>query len=294
MGYNFTTLTWASNGDHWRKLRKLAAVEILSSHRLQLLSDIRADEINVGIRGSWGPNLNERNFRVGSYTQLVLSRRMLIKRVESQGNVRVLVAAGIDTSSATMEWAMSLLVNNPEILEKAQSEIDIVVGRDNLVAESDIPKLPYLRCIINEVMRLYPVGLLLHHESSEECSVGGYRVPRGTMLLVNLWGIQNDPRIWEEPRKFKPERFEGCRDGVRDGFKCMHFGLGKRSCNGEGMALRMIGLTLASLLQCFEWKRVGKEMVDVTEGGGLTIPKAQPLLVECRPRPSMVNLLSQV
>ena len=135
-----------------------------------------------------------------------------------------------------------------------------------------------------------PAGpLLVPHESSEECVIGGYRVPAGTMLLVNMWSIQNDPRVWEEPTKFKPERFEGC-EGVRDGFRLMPFGTGRRSCPGEGLALRMVALGIGSLLQCFDWERVGNEMVDMTEGVGLTMPKAQPLVVKCSPRPSMVNL----
>ncbi|KAJ6391213.1 hypothetical protein OIU77_025241 [Salix suchowensis] len=206
----------------------------------------------------------------------------------------VLLSAGTDTSAVTMEWALSLLLNNPQILKKAQNEIDEVVGHDRLIDESDVAKLPYLHCIIRETMRIHPVGpLLVPHESSEDCVVGGFHVPRGTMLLVNIWAIQNDPKIWDDATEFKPERFGGF-EGVRDGFKLMPFGSGRRSCPGEGLAMRMVGLTLASLLQCFEWVRVSKEMVDMTEGTGLSMPKAQPLLAKYHPRPSMVNLLSRI
>ncbi|XP_065881476.1 cytochrome P450 81Q32-like [Euphorbia lathyris] len=205
-----------------------------------------------------------------------------------------LLGAGTDTSAATMEWAMSLLVNNPEILIKAQNQIDKLIGHDHLMSESDASKLPYLQCIINEVMRMYPAGpLLVPHESSRECYIGGYRIPSGTMLLVNLWSIQNDPKVWDEPQKFKPERFEGV-EGGRDGFRLMPFGSGRRSCPGEGLALRMLALALGSLLQCFEWERVSQEMVDMTAGFGLTMPKAQALLVKCKPRPSMLEVLSQL
>ncbi|XP_052203460.1 cytochrome P450 81Q32-like [Diospyros lotus] len=209
-----------------------------------------------------------------------------------RGMMIVLLAAGTDTSAATMEWALSLLLNNPHVLHKAQSEIDARVGHDRLINESDLSDLPYLRCIINETMRLFPVGpLLVPHESSEECVVGGYRVPRGTMLLVNVWAIQNDPKTWAEPRKFMPERFEGL-DGSRDGFKFMPFGSGRRGCPGEGLALKMVGLGLGSLIQCFEWERESEEMVDMSEGPGLTMPKARPLTAKCRPRPAMASLLS--
>ncbi|XP_060199367.1 cytochrome P450 81Q32-like [Lycium barbarum] len=206
----------------------------------------------------------------------------------------VLLAAGTDTSVGTMEWALSLMLNHPETLKKAQAEIDERIGHERLVDESDINNLPYLRCIINETFRMYPPGpLLVPHESSEETTVGGYRVPGGTMLLVNLWAIHNDPKLWDEPRKFKPERFEGL-EGVRDGYKLMPFGSGRRSCPGEGLAVRMVALSLGCIIQCFDWQRIGNELVDMTEGTGLTLPKAQPLLAKCKPRPIMANLLSQI
>ncbi|OAY50995.1 cytochrome P450 81Q32 [Manihot esculenta] len=395
LGYNFTSLVWASYGDLWRNLRKLSSLEILSSHRLQLLSSIRGDEVNLLIRRLFR-NKDEMvdlksaffELMLNVMTRMIAGKRYYAENVEEveaavrfreivrdtiemvntsnmgdffpllakvggtekrlldlqtrrdefiQGLIEehrnrmtispseeknktlievllalqqsnpeyytdqtikslmlVLLTGGTDTPAAAMEWAMPLLVNNPEILKKAQKEIDNVAEHDCLLTESDILNIPYLQCIIREVLRMYPVGPLLVLESSEECSLGGYRVPLGTMLLVNVWSIHNDPQVWDEPRKFKPERFEGCEAGVRDGFQLMPFGLGRRSCPGEGLALRMIGLTLGLVLRCFEWERVGKEMVDMTEGVGLTMPKAQPLLIKCRPRPSMVNLLSQV
>jgi len=76
--------------------------------------------------------------------------------------------AGTDTSSATTEWAMSLLLNHPEVLEKARAEIDNHVGKDRLVDEADLPKLKYLQSIISETLRLFPAApMLLPHESSE-------------------------------------------------------------------------------------------------------------------------------
>ncbi|KAM7518389.1 hypothetical protein LguiB_017351 [Lonicera macranthoides] len=210
------------------------------------------------------------------------------------GIMVVLLVAGTDTSVGTMEWALSLLLNHPSVLKKAQNEIDNYLGQTRLVNESDLANLPYLRCIINETLRMYPAGpLLVPHESSEPCTVDGYRIPAGTMLMVNQWAIQRDPKLWVEPEKFKPERFDGL-EGSRDGFKLMPFGSGRRGCPGEGLALRVVGLALGSLIQCFDWERISEEMIDMTEGPGLTLPKAQPLVAKCRPRPSMADLISQI
>lgn len=202
-----------------------------------------------------------------------------------------LLQAGVSTSGDTMEWAMSLLLNNPLVLYKAQIEIDNLVGEDRLINESDVAELPYLRCIINETLRMHPVvPFLIPHESSQKCTVGGFNVPRGTMLLVNLKAIQNDPNIWIDPERFRPERFEGGRVG----FTWMPFGSGRRSCPGEGLAMRVVVLALGALIQCFDWDRVGKETVDMTEGGGLFAPKVLPLRAKCRARPNLVKLLSQI
>ncbi|XP_065859418.1 cytochrome P450 81Q32-like [Euphorbia lathyris] len=398
LGYDCTSIAWAPYGSLWRSLRKLSSVEIFSSQRLQLLSNIRNDEVrsmisriynnkdgivdlnaiffelmlNVMMRmisgkKYYGANVEEAeeverfrkivtetfflaNTNMGDYLpwlgaikgegkkfEEVRQKRdgfiqYLIdehrKRMASDspcqndernatlipvllslqksdpdgfytdGTIKslllTLLGAGTDTSSSTMEWGMSLLVNNPEILKKAQNEIDTVIGHDQLMTESDVSRLPYLQCVINEVMRMYPATpMLLPHESSEDCYVGGYRVPRGTMLIVNAWAIQNDPKVWEEPKKFKPERFVGF-NAIKDGFKLMPFGVGRRRCPGDALALRIIGFSLGSILQCFDWERVGQEMVDMTEGFGLTMPKAEPLRVKCKPRSSMLKLLSQI
>ncbi|KMZ71792.1 Isoflavone 2'-hydroxylase [Zostera marina] len=215
-----------------------------------------------------------------------------------KGVIISLIAAGTDTSAVTIEWAMALLLNNPEVLKIAREEMDEKVGQNRLVDEGDLSSLPYLQAIITETTRLYPAGpLLVPHESSEDIVIGGYHVPKGTMLLVNAWAIHRDEKLWKEPLEFKPERFltqdfgsgEACRN---KSLKMLPFGVGRRRCPGEALALKMIGLTLASLIQCFEWERVGCVDVDMTEGHGLTLPKAVPLEAMIATRESMAALLS--
>lgn len=126
---------------------------------------------------------------------------------------QVLLVAGTDTMSISMEWAMSLLLNHPESIKKIKSEIDANVPEDRLLDEQDLPKLRYLHNVITETLRLYPpVPFLIPHQSSEDCKVGGYDIPKGTMLLVNLWVIHRDSRLWDEPEKFKPERHEARKE----------------------------------------------------------------------------------
>ncbi|KAL5777661.1 hypothetical protein ACOSP7_010587 [Xanthoceras sorbifolium] len=207
--------------------------------------------------------------------------------------VLIMFVAGVETTSITLEWAMSLLLNHPEAMLKVRAEIDSHVGQECILNESDLVKLPYLRCVINETLRLYPPApLLLPHSSTANCIVRGYNIPRGTMLIVNAWAMHRDPKVWEEPTKFKPERFEA-NLGDREGFKYIPFGMGRRACPGAAMGIRTVSLALSSLLQCFEWEKVGQE-VDMSQTYGLSLSKAKPLVAVCSPRQSMVELLSQL
>ncbi|XP_006650627.1 cytochrome P450 81Q32-like [Oryza brachyantha] len=203
-----------------------------------------------------------------------------------------LFAAGTDTTAMTIEWAMSLLLNHPETLKKAQVEIDTYVGNSRLISVDDMPHLIYLQCIISETLRLYPAApLLLPHESSMDCKISGYHISSGTILLVNVVAIHRDPIVWEEPSKFKPERFE---DGKYDGLLMIPFGMGRRKCPGETLALQIIGLVLGTLIQCFDWDRLDDAEVDMTQGSGLTNPKAVPLEAICKPREAMRDVLQKL
>jgi cytochrome P450 len=184
---------------------------------------------------------------------------------------------------------MAQLLTHPETMRKSRAEIDAIVGTGRLVEESDISNLPYLQCVVKETLRLRPVGPVIPaHEAMEDCTVGGYRVRRGTMILVNAWAIHRDANVWDAPEEFRPERFLD-RDAVTT--PMLPFGLGRRRCPGEGLAMRLVPLALAALLQCFEWDVGEGGTVDLAEGAGLTMPMATPLAAVCRPREFVKGML---
>ncbi|KDP32016.1 hypothetical protein JCGZ_12477 [Jatropha curcas] len=251
----------------------------------------RCDEFYVGLidehRNSKG-NLQNTNTMIKHLLSLQESEPEYYTDEVIKGLIQVILFAGTHTSAVTLEWAMANLLNHPNAVRKARDEIENLIGENSLLDEPDLPKLPYLQNIVSETLRLYPtVPLLVPHMSSEDCTVGGYEVPRGTMLLVNAWAIQRDPTLWDDAMSFKPERFD--KEGEAN--KLMPFGLGRRACPGAGLAQRVVGLALGSLIQCFEWERVSDKEEDMLEGGGVTMQKAEPLEAMCKARPLLNKIL---
>lgn len=201
---------------------------------------------------------------------------------------QAIILGGSDTTAGTLTWAISLLLNNPNVLKKAREELDLHVGSQRQVKDSDIKNLVYLQAIIKETLRLYPAGPLLGpREALEDCTVAGYNVPAGTRLIVNIWKLQRDPSVWPNPSAFQPERFLSSHAHVDvrgQQFELMPFGSGRRSCPGVSFALQLLHLTFARLLHAFDLATPLGEPVDMSESPGLTIPKATPLEVLLSPR----------
>ncbi|XP_038697128.1 cytochrome P450 93A3-like [Tripterygium wilfordii] len=205
------------------------------------------------------------------------SSEMKLTRENIKAFILDIFAAGTDTNANTTEWALAELINHPSIMEKAREEIDSVVGKTRLVEESDIPNLPYIQAIVKETLRLH-TSPFITRESTESCTINGYKIPARTQLFVNLWAVGRDPNHWENPLEFRPERFVGGNqlDVRGQHFHLLPFGSGRRGCPGISLALQMVHTTLAAMLQCFEWKIDGP--VDMEEGPGITLPKAHPLV----------------
>lgn len=191
-----------------------------------------------------------------------------------------MILAGTETLTGTLEWAMLNLLNHPEVLRKARTEIDTKIGFDRLIDEPDTKSLPYLQGIVLETLRLHPAApTLVPHMTSDDCMLAGYDVPRGTMLLVNVWAMHRDPSVWEDPEMFKPERFENEKEKQ----KVLSFGIGRRACPGVALTHRLVTLALGSMVQCFEWERTGEEYIETREAPMMR--PATPLLAMCKARP---------
>ncbi|XP_038716474.1 cytochrome P450 CYP82D47-like [Tripterygium wilfordii] len=399
LGYNQTMIGFSPYGPYWRQMRKMATLELLSTHRLEMLKNVRQSEVKTSIKElyqlwadnrSTGPNqvLVDMKRWFGDVTLNVIFRIIVGKRYSGDGQESggwklvlrefielsgkfvvsdalpflrwldlggdekamkriakeldyvfeewleehkkkrssgervdekdfmdvmlsvlddendlpaghsahttikstclALMLAASDTTLVTLTWALSLLLNNRDVLYKAQQELESHIGREKPVNESDTKSLVYIEAIIKETFRMYPAApLLIPHESMEDCTVAGYHIPAGTQLILDAWKIHHDPLVWEDPHEFRPERFLTTHKDVDvkgQNFELIPFGSGRRMCPGVLFALQVLRLTLANLLHGFDFETPNGEPVDMTESNGLTILKESPLEVLVAPR----------
>nr|AFL91704.1 flavonoid-3',5'-hydroxylase [Aconitum vilmorinianum] len=200
-----------------------------------------------------------------------------------------LFSAGTDTSSSTIEWALTEMIKNPSIFRCAHAEMDQVIGRNRRLEESDILKLPYLQAICKETFRKHPsTPLNLPRVAIEPCEIDGYYIPKGTRLSVNIWAIGRDPNVWENPLEFNPDRFLTGKmakiDPRGNNFELIPFGAGRRICAGTRMGIVLVEYILGTLVHAFEWKMPDGETLNMDEAFGLALQKGVPLAAIVTPR----------
>nr|XP_043614587.1 probable (S)-N-methylcoclaurine 3'-hydroxylase isozyme 2 [Erigeron canadensis] len=194
-----------------------------------------------------------------------------------------LFAAGTETTSLTIEWFIAELLKNQEAMQKARDEVMKQI-HGNEVNESDLVRLPYLEACFKETIRLHPAGpLLIPRKAMQTCNVMGYTIPKDSQVLVNVWAINRDPKIWDDPLRFKPERFIGSGLSYKgNDFGYLPFGSGRRMCPGETMASKVILLTVASLILNFDWlipNNINPMEMNMDEEMDIAMYKKEPLHV---------------
>ncbi|KAG6482903.1 hypothetical protein ZIOFF_059542 [Zingiber officinale] len=195
---------------------------------------------------------------------------------------------GTDTSYITLEWAMVELVRNPLVMQKLQEEVRRIANRKSLVKEEDLHQMTYLLAVIKEVLRLHPPApLMVPRETLNDCIIQGYSIPKKMRIIVNAWAIGRDPKHWDEPEEFRPERFlDGSVDFNGTDFRYMPFGSGRRICPGLQFAISWLELALANLVHQFDWELpdgMEKEEFHTREVPGLLVQREGQLHLVAKP-----------
>ncbi|KAL1370261.1 hypothetical protein AAHE18_01G047000 [Arachis hypogaea] len=212
---------------------------------------------------------------------------LTIEEIKSQ--LLEIMIATIDNPYNNIEWVLSNMLNQPKLLQIAIEELDSVVGKERLVQESDIPKLNYVKACLREGFRLHPiVDFNIPHVSMKDTFVSNYFIPKGSHVLIRRQGIGQNPRVWEEPSKFKPERHLK-KDGsnltlTEPNLDLITFSTGRRSCPGVTLGSTMTIMLFARLVHGFTWIAPPNEpIIDLSELENNTT-KAKPLVLLGKPR----------
>ncbi|KAL0350522.1 UNVERIFIED_CONTAM: cytochrome [Sesamum radiatum] len=327
IGYNYTSLVASPYGEYWRNLRRLTTIEIFSTARLNKFQSIRHDEVRLMLKKLYKTSYQDftrvelrprfaeltfnnimrmvagkRYFGEDEENEEAKQFRELTDEVFKLGGVsnpadffpvfRWIDYKGLEKSLARFGAEMDAFLQR--LIDEHRRDKGGNTMIDHLLSLQESEPEYYTDVIIKGIImtfRLFPAApLLVPHEASADCKLGEYDIPRGTILQVNAWAIHRDPTVWDDPTSFHPERFEAA--GEVGPTKLLPFGMGRRSCPGNGLANRVVGLTLASLIQCFEWQRTDDAFVDMTEGKGISRPKT-PLGARCKARNVLEKALTQ-
>ncbi|KAI0083867.1 cytochrome P450 [Irpex rosettiformis] len=171
-----------------------------------------------------------------------------------RGTAALVYSGGLDTTLSSMMTAFTMIVAHPLVQARIQAEMDLVIGRDRLPDFSDKPRLPYLQCVILEVLRwgaATPVGT--PHRVSQDDEYNGYLIPADSTIMANQWAMLHDERVYPEPSTFNPDRFlNGEGRTPQNDPRDVAFGFGRRICPGKDFAENSLWITVASIFYAFK------------------------------------------
>uniref|UniRef100_A0A8C5LS84 unspecific monooxygenase n=1 Tax=Leptobrachium leishanense TaxID=445787 RepID=A0A8C5LS84_9ANUR len=187
---------------------------------------------------------------------------MLLRAKDEAGNglshmdireeVDTFMFEGHDTTAAALNWSLFLLGSHPEAQKKVHEELDETFGQsDRPVTMDDLKKLRYLEAVIKEALRIYPSVPFFARTITEDCTIRGFKVPKGVNVVIVPYALHRDPEFFPEPEEFRPERFFPENASGRNPYAYIPFSAGLRNCIGQKFALMEEKVVLASILRNF-------------------------------------------
>ncbi|KAH9757628.1 cytochrome P450 71B37 [Citrus sinensis] len=225
--YNGLDVAFAPYNDYWKEMRKICVTHLFNASRVHHFRPVREDEVTRMIEKisslssspataviNLNPNRPKDQIRgdiIDVLFQVQKDRAEDEVHGFSRDNIKAVLmnvfVGATDTSAATMTWAMTNVMKNPRVMEKAQKEVKDLIGNKGFVDEDDLQKLPYIKAILKETFRLNPLGPIIPRETTKSCMIDGYEIPAKTLVYLNGWAISRDPEVWERPDEFDPDRF---------------------------------------------------------------------------------------
>ncbi|KAK9096920.1 hypothetical protein Sjap_022417 [Stephania japonica] len=184
-------------------------------------------------------------------------------------NLFELFSLAIDSTASAIAWSLAFMIHNEEVQEKVFEEVKHKLGgrvRENVVSVEKVSEMEYVRAVVKETVRMRPILPVAPQRAERDSELGGVKVREGTAVVMNLYAVLRDERVWREPNRFMPERFVGESD-VEGMERCfVSFGVGRRICPGMELAKLQVALTLANLVKSFVWgSAVEGQLPDLNE-----------------------------
>src|SRR5579863_4618320 len=172
-----------------------------------------------------------------------------------------LLVAGHETSSNALSWTLYLLSSRPDCIERVRQEFDSVLG-DRPLSYSDVPKFAYTTQVINEALRLYPPFWMVDRMALADDQAGDVHIPKGSTVVVFVYGAHHSPQYWERPESFDPERFAKVNEKRHTPFSHLPFGAGPRGCIGGNYAMLQMLMILSVLLRKYDFSLVPGQTIE--------------------------------
>ncbi|KAI8475484.1 MAG: cytochrome P450 [Monoraphidium minutum] len=211
----------------------------------------------------------------------------LMTDAQIRDELMTLMLAGSDTTSSTIAFTLYEASRRPEMMARLLAEVDsVLAGREGLVAPDDVAAMPFLAACVNETLRCYSAATSLPRLAAQDVEVGGYLIPKGTRLQVDIWAMHRHEDFWPRADEYLPERWlpeNAGRLAPHAGDAFMPFGAGARSCVGRYFALLEAQVLLAQLLRRVRFEAAAgrapvaiKECFTIASDGGIyAVPRAR-------------------
>ena len=250
------------------------------AHQLEVIDQFIYDQIAEGRRHPERENFLSIMLKVQvPETGQGMSDRQL------RDEVITLFFAGFETTARTLTWGWYLLHRHPEVMRKLAAEADRILPDGRPAGSADMERLAYARQVVDETLRLYPPTAMLARQNIEADEIGGYPIPRMSLISLSPYVVHRDPEYWKDPEVFDPERFAPEIAAARPKFAYIPFAAGPRVCIGNSFALMEMVYTFAMAARRFVVKQEPDEVIPATFAA--TVRPMKNLMMQAFPRRSL-------
>uniref|UniRef100_A0A8C7BXB9 unspecific monooxygenase n=1 Tax=Neovison vison TaxID=452646 RepID=A0A8C7BXB9_NEOVI len=195
--------------------------------------------------------------------------------------------AGYETTSTALSFLAYELATHPDVQQKLQEEIDSTFPKKAPPTYDGLVQMEYLDMVLNETLRLHPIGGRLERVCKKDVEISGVFIPKGTVVMVPVFTLHRDQDLWPVPKEFRPERFSKKNKDSINPYTYLPFGTGPRNCIGMRFATTSMKLALVKVLQNFSFKPCKETQIRLERSTQGAVKLEKPIVLKVEPRDSV-------